>query len=304
MKLTNAFYLICISLCVIFSTNQLKAQDSIPEPPNQLYTADSIMASGDFELAAIAYEHLFFNSTDRQLKLEANLKKAEALKAVGKFDQAANDLGRSLIGQRDKENLLKILYQMALCRFLNTDYPGARSEMLQLLAYAGNTPLNNDCYMLFSLIESMNKKPEEALKYSILFVDNIDAKPDCKASMHDEITNLFSSSYPRFCNPDKASRLSTFLPGTGQMYTGYPWWGILNGGIQLSSLTVAALLIFNHYYFSAFVLGFGTFQMFYFGGIKHAHELAIKKNKKSENMFLLKLTNMLTEYQNTPCGSI
>jgi len=304
MKLTNAFYLIYISLCVIFSTNQLKAQAPIPELTDPFHAPDSIMATGDIELAAIAYENLYFNSTNKQIRLEANLKKAGALKAIGKFDQAANDLGRSLIGQRDKDTLINILYQMALCRFLNTDYPGARSEMLQLLAYAGNSPLNNDCYMLFSLIESMNKKPEESLKYALLFIDNIDAEPDCKTSMQNEVTNLFSTAYPRFRKPDKASRFSTFLPGTGQMYAGYPWWGILNGGIQLSSIGVAALLIFNHYYFSAFMLGFGTFQMFYFGGIKHAHELAIKKNKKSENMFLFKLTNILTEYQNTPCGSI
>lgn len=301
MRSTSVFFLTCIFLCATFSTKVLSAQDSNPEFEAAFHVADSLMHAADFELAALAYENIYFQAGDFATRFRANISKSQALKMQGRFSDAARELARSLVGLRSNELIREVLYEMALCRYLAADFAGARSEMLQIKAYAGNTSLKPEYYLLFSLIETKNNNKEQARDYAVLFSNALDASPECKNAMEEEIKLLFESDFPKLRNPEKAGRWATFLPGTGHLYAGYPGWGILNGGLQLSGLALAAYLAFNHYYFSAFILGLGTFQMFYFGGIRHAERMTAKRNKKLEDAFLLHLTELLSGFQSQPC---
>ena len=72
--------------------------------------------------------------------------------------------------------------------------------------------------------------------------------------------------------------MSTYLPGTGQLYAGYFWEGAANLSFQLIGLATIGVGIWTKYYISGTLLGVTIYQRFYTGGTKRAGYLAEKRN--------------------------
>lgn len=72
--------------------------------------------------------------------------------------------------------------------------------------------------------------------------------------------------------------MSTFLPGLGQMYAGYPLEGIFNLGLQSTCLGLGLYSAYYKYYLTGYFEGFALFPKFYFGGTIRTEYLVEKKN--------------------------
>jgi hypothetical protein len=96
-------------------------------------------------------------------------------------------------------------------------------------------------------------------------------------------------------NPEKARMLSTFLPGSGHLYSGKPGAGLLNGFSQLASLGIAGILAYNQMYIAGVIAGLGMFQSFYFGGIRQAGELTEERNQREMLAYQESLLALLVE---------
>lgn len=112
---------------------------------------------------------------------------------------------------------------------------------------------------------------------------------DSTSILHKEIASLSVS--PKFRSPSKAMRLSTFLPGLGQAYSGYPLKGLSSLLLEAGCGVLSVLSYSQGLFFTGTVFGVYPFYRFYQGGRRMSWFLAEKTNQQNEN----KLKNI---YQN------
>ncbi len=83
----------------------------------------------------------------------------------------------------------------------------------------------------------------------------------------------------KFKNPEKAFILSFIVPGSGQIYAGRTFKGLLSLGVQAPLFYVGFSGISRGYVFTESIPSIALFQGFYFGGAEYAKELAIEYNQ-------------------------
>ncbi|MFN2394938.1 MAG: tol-pal system YbgF family protein [Bacteroidales bacterium] len=275
MKLINVFYLICIFLCGSFSLN---AGISFEED-SLLLKAQELYEQGDYFEAGIAFERAYFFSSESKIRLEANLGRSRALKQNGEFLKARNDLQRSLHLRQFPGLHFSILYELAFCEYMAGNYSNSAGVLTQIKHYYPEEYDQNRVLRLDALTNVMSENFIEAQEKTLELITRIDTDTRITDSLIVRTMQLFCEcAQPWERSVRTASRLSTFIPGAGQVYAGYPGKGLLNAGSQLVSLGLAAYMGYNNLFVSGFVIGLGMFQSFYFGGIRQAGYLAEQKN--------------------------
>ncbi len=274
MKLTNAFFLICIFLCVSFT---LKGKEY--ESEQDFTRADSLYQAGNFFLSAIEYERVFYFSNDIETRMQANLKRAEALKQQNEFARARNDLQRSAHLAGFPVLHAQVLYQMAFCDYMTGNYGQSISTLQQLTRFYHEKAKEEEVLLLFALASIMNEQWQlaEEKTHQLILLKN------SELSEMDSLTLVVEQFYaedniPELKSQKRASLLAAVIPGSGHWYAGYPGKGAVNLTSQLLSLGIAGVLVYFRLYVSGFVVGLGSFQSFYFGGIKQATFLTHQRN--------------------------
>ncbi len=278
MKWIIAFCLICIFLCVSFSPDKAFAQKDGSE---FLEDGNILFGKGKYFEAGIAFERAYFLTSDSRLRMEANIARAQALKQTGEFLKARNDLQRTLHLRQFPELHFQIMYELAFCEYMLGNYSNAIGSLMQLKHFYPEDYFSNEVLTLHALAgvmaEDFSLAQEKVLELIILN----EHETEIADSLVKRTLILFCEcSAPVEKSERTAARWSTFVPGTGHLYAGYPGKGLLNAGSQLVSLGLAAYMGWNNLYVSGFVVGLGMFQSFYFGGIRQAAFLAGQRNLK------------------------
>lgn len=295
MKWINVFFSICIFLCVIFFNNP-----KVFAQRNLLHEGDSLFQAGNFFEAAIAYERAFFYASNNIDRTRANLSKANALKQQGAFSRAFSDLQRSLPMAVGDSLRMEVLYETAFCAFMAGEYLQANSVISQFIYQFPEALTYKEYSLLKGLVlvrlnkwdELSEHVPTMALHRQATLQNN-----QLVAQLHNL---LLDENRPSMRNPEKASLLSTIIPGSGHFYARSPGKGILNGFSQLASLGVAIAFGVNQLYISGFVIGLGAFQSFYFGGIKQAESLTQQNNLEKMNEYQAQIEKLLHEIFQLP----
>lgn len=223
---------------------------------------------GKFHLSALAFERLAFEAPDNTAKAEYLLKKAFCYKAISEYDKALEILGRI---RRPKSDTLKdlISYEKVLLHYLNGDYSSSNNEILRI-KLKSESYLDTDVIYLETLNLIGLNRWEEARELLINNQSTLNISED-------EINYVFTKKLkPK--SPDKAFTLSMFMPGVGQMYSGYVFKGLISGGIQAVLIGFSGYSLYKGYFFTGGMTGVALFYTFYFGGARHARELAQRKN--------------------------
>ncbi len=296
MKWNNVFCLICIFLCATLLTEKLFAEKGVFEK------ADALFASGNYFEAAIEYERVLFLSESSEKRALANLNKAQALKQMGAYGTARNDLQRSLRYRGIDSLRLEIHYQYALCSFMDGRPAEAYASLLQIRHSFSHMHL--DRYFLLQALVLADLSRWEDLRLHleewIAKYSDDDVWIEDQMAMFEEIL----AGYEKVSGmSEEGARLrSTFMPGLGQIYAGEAGWGALNAFSQLASLAAFGIMVYNGYYIASFFAGLGPWQSFYFGGINHAGALtATNKNSRLEKLqtamsvFLLDVDSCLSD---------
>jgi len=231
--------------------------------------------------ARVAYERLlFYGISDIDYVL---LKKSYCLKAEGKFYEAFSTLQRAdLFNVSD--SLKAILYnEKALVSFLAGKSDLTLSILQEFRYYfPGNSTPLSDALEILAL--NQQKKWVDAEKKFISFVERYDING----------SNLYNEgNLPRLKNPTKAETLSFIIPGSGQLYAGYPGQAFTSVLIQCGLVAFTVYSFVNGYYVSGAFTGVGLFSFFYNGGAGHARELAEKRNTEQLLKFNEKVKTVL-----------
>ncbi len=318
MKLTNAFFLICIFLYVtpITSSPDVRADMlngkrvesyGVVEPEayqqHRFPLGDSLFGIGDYYLSAIEYERAYYLSDNQQVRMAANLGKVRALKQMGAFEKARNDIQRSLPFADDPSIRLKVLYEWVFCAYMAGIYNESLQAAQQIAFYFGDQKSKEVAGLLHALSLMQLERWTGLKDYLEGWTDMYTVAARDASSIQEMqllantlIHELQENQRPRIKNPERARLYSTLIPGMGYVYAGAAGQGSVNMLSQALSLGTAALLAFNGYYISTFTIGLGLFQSFYFGGIKQSGNLTTARNEKVMNGYKQTIGSLLIDF--------
>jgi len=239
--------------------------------------ADSLMQQNRFADAALAYERCVFacQDTNPEWQNRALLQKAMAYKAQGNFAQTLQTLYRINLYQMTDSARLATGYEIVLNAYLSGQFTDAESQLQQLAYFSPDSAAFNQqlLFLKILVLNELQKWPEAKAAFSQYLALN--GQPP-------ELANTYYNFMhrPRLKNPEKARRLSTFMPGVGQLYGGNAGAGLLSLGLQLGLLGFGVYEIWQGYYLTGFGTGLALFQAFYFGGIENAETVTKRKNNE------------------------
>lgn len=232
----------------------------------QIGRADSLFQQSNYQLAAVFYEKAAFEETDVYRQSVCLLKKAYCYKAMGDYGQALEITGR-MMKVHDDSLKRKVNYERILLAYLEEDYQLTYNELLKWDLAFHDDPL--------------------VLPYRFLTLVSLDKIDEAKALLvkqyeyfglsEEEATSFFPEKW-KLKNPQKAYNLSLFLPGVGQMYSGYFLRGLFSGGIQAVLIVFTGYNLYHGYFFTGGMTGAAFFYTFYLGGARYARQLAEIRN--------------------------
>lgn len=248
--------------------------------------ADSLFQTNEYQLAGIAYDQIAYMSGDNIITTKALLKKADCYLVRKEFAKAEIVLSRIFYADLSDSLVYLARYKTALASYLNSDFGEAESQVIQAKSLLNDSNLVYQIYPLYVLILNESRKYEEAKLVLSEYAKHLVKDSLQRLAILQEIDQQYENSrIPKLKNPEKAKKLSMFLPGTGQLYAGYFWEGALNVTLQLAGLGFTALCIWQKYYFTGAFVGFSIFQKFYGGGMNRAQFLAEKRNYLTTRKF-------------------
>jgi len=246
--------------------------------------ADALFRNGKFFEAGIEYEYIAYYANNVLLKSRAQSKRIDCFTQENKFEEAQHYAEKvSLMNVSDSLSF-EIRYKKAFNAYLAGNFGEAKSHFLQLKFFHPKQVFQK--YVLYILILNELNEYTKAKEELLAWIDNT----QMPVSQHDSLKLLVQQIYsqrniPKLKSIERARLFSTFLPGSGQVYAGYPLEGIFNFTIHLATLAFAAEEIIAGYYITGYFGGFGMFQKFYFGGIKRTEYLVNKTNYKRARKF-------------------
>ncbi|HEX5001120.1 MAG TPA: hypothetical protein VFW78_01380 [Bacteroidia bacterium] len=245
-------------------------------------TANRLTAAGNYTAACYEFERQAWLSTDNTTLANALMGKAGSLIMEGNYSEAYRTTGRFRYETLSDTTVIRCRHTAALAAYLASDYNSAIAEIQQLLFLVNDTSKTSSS--LFILALSYNENREWLKADSVLQV--MVRRSAVPKNMKDSLEEVLSQSYapqrfPKLKNPDTAQKWSTFIPGAGHIYAGYVGEGLLNFSLTAASLGFIGYEIYVAYYITAFTIGSGIFQHFYFGGINRAAFLADKRNYRN-----------------------
>lgn len=264
------FCSICIFLCATFSGN---CQES---PAHWIEKADESYSYGQFNDAAIAYERAIYLGFSGNKTGILKLKKADCYKQLKNFQKALRELETIFLPSMPDSIQNTVIYQKALCHYLNHNSQEAESWIQQLPSEFRSSEIR----VLEILIYADLLQWEKARDQTIFLIGKFNSGTS-RDSLMMVCKQIFNHKHqPKIKREKTAAMLSTFFPGAGQVYTGNVGRGVLAFSFTAGSIGIAALEVMNGFYITGYVVGLGFFQKFYFGGIEQSRRLAIERNSR------------------------
>ncbi len=291
MRLIREFCLICIFLCATHSIEAAALSGTFQEAKSR---ADSLYGAEDYFPASIAYEYAYFLAANPSQRVKANLSKVQALKQVGDFQKARNDIQRSMAFTADPHLRQDVLYEAAFCAYMT----GAWRESLlhiQTMLFETNDKQVHSRLRLLTWLNLLHLEDFDGLADAIKADAGSADEPEIML-MAEEILQQIQYERPVRRGEARARRAATFFPGSGHLVAGEPWKGLLNASSQVVSLGTAALLLVNGYYIGTVTVGLNLFQSFYFGGIRQAGDLTRQRNSRVFDAFNSRVGHMLITF--------
>jgi len=280
-------FLICIFLCVILSTNRIVATDHFSN-------ALRIFSGKQYFAASIEFERAIFYESDNGRIAQCKYYKSLCYKELDEKNKALEELGEiNLFGITDSLFLL-IKYQQALCNYLNNDPAKSIWNLGEIRFKFPDSAKTTEIIPLNIICLNELRKWDEAIKLWNFLIDNSGLTDSVRTEFKSKVGKLYSKkNVPKYHSPKKAENLSRFIPGSGQMYSGAVFEGTFNFLMNASILTFAFYEFYYQYYFTGYLVGLGTFNKTYHGGMHRANLLAEEKNLDGIRKFNISASSLL-----------
>lgn len=260
---------------------------------NNWQKADSLFDAGNFFLAGIEYERIAYNPSSNIDLTNALLKKGDCLLAQNNFSEAEYSLSRIRFNDLPDSLLYLARYKNAFASYLNSNFQNAESQLIQLQNFIEDSTYIVKSFLLHGLIlnelDSFDLAKEKIKQYISYYYKNEDKKQKLKSL---ELMYCLKE-IPKYKSEKKAAKLSTFLPGTGQIYAGYFAEGAVSVLFQLAGLGFGVYSFLIKNYITSVIIGYSFFQKFYLGGVNRSEFLVRKRNYLVKRKFNDKAKNYI-----------
>jgi tetratricopeptide (TPR) repeat protein len=266
--------LICISPFAGYSINN--------EQVNPKFTlGDSLFRQGEYRLAGLVFEDIAFNAQTADERCLALIRRGECYLIQKNFPAAERSFSRITYYDLSDELHYQARYKSALASYLNSNFEIAISHLVQLYEVVNNDSLKKSSLLLKALchneLNQWNEAQNELMNFSNFFYSADSGK---LSAVQQEINNLYKTdNHPRYRNIEKARKLSLFIPGAGQIYSGYYKEAFISMALNGFGLALIGLGIWQRYYVSGALIGFPLWQRFLSGGVNRSGVLAEQRNK-------------------------
>lgn len=196
MHRTLLFFIISTFLCAAVST---RAQEA-----------------AYWELKAVEYEHIVFDTDDLMKANEALMEKSFCYKQCGRYADAASTLSRIKMYLLQPEDRADVLYEKELCSYLAGDFDSAAGFIEEADANGVDTS-DPDKLMLDALVFGECGRWDDSRGRAEQFVKSVYYGADQKSAMV-QIDNFFND-LPEL-KDEKTAMIRAFLPPLGHFYTG------------------------------------------------------------------------------------
>ncbi len=256
------YFTISIFLCVL--ATGVEAQS--------FAVADSLMAAGDYALAAVEYERCVYLSESREATRTALERKAECFKKAGNYRKAADITERYVSRYAD-------FRQLALCRFLDNDFISAafavdRCEMVC-------DTLGEDMLLMKMLALNGQALYDSAHAVGMLLADR--HRELTGSDMAPMIDSLYSKT-PRL-KKESLGWLLSLVPGLGHAYAGEYGLAAVAFLMNAAALGFGVWQVYEGCYITAWLGGAGLLSVTYPGAMRSAEYGVRKANYECTSTF-------------------
>lgn len=220
-------------------------------------------------------EHAVYTASGDAAKDLALLNKFHYQKATGRYKQAAYTLSRLSLAH-GQDTLASWSYQqIALCNYLAGEFGECDYALTRLEFEQPDTAAFYSSLWLKVMCLNQLQRWTEARQYCITMLQHIGRDTAWVDSLYKVSERL------KLKSEKKAEALSTFLPGSGQLYAGAGGHGLVNAGIILSCLGWGTYNFFQGYFVTGVFTGYLLGYTFYTGGSAYAVQLVRDYNKRN-----------------------
>lgn len=253
------------------------------------------MASAkNYEWAALEYERICYSTFDNHIRTIALNHKADCQLNLYNPGAAKTSLLRiSYFGLSDSL-VFDSRQRTAYASYLDKDFEQASSQLFLVDQFL-NENYQAEAALIYALSLNELKQWSKAKEKMTFWVNKKVHDQQTKDSLLFEIECAYNDkNFPKYRDPERASLWSSFLPGSGQLYSGYFWDAVFSVAMLSTGLGLAAIGIFViKYYVAGIVLGYGLFQRFYMAGVKRAEYLAGKRNYLKQRKYNAQLRDLI-----------
>lgn len=241
----------------------------------------------------MAYAKISFRTQDHVIQTLALLKRSYCLKNEGNYNKAISVLDNIQPLQLPDSIVYALYYEQILNAYLNQQYELASAKIELLNFYIKDSVKTRSSFLLQALVYNNLYKWDEAEKYLKAWVTDQSYANDSLNKVL-AIDKLYKAELPKIKKPYKALSMSSFIPGLGQLYAGYPGEAALSAFICSGLLAGSFyIIIWEKYWITGWLGGLSLFNKFYTGGKLRAEYLAKQRNILEMNEFNHKILRIV-----------
>ncbi|MCB0515020.1 MAG: hypothetical protein R2798_06755 [Chitinophagales bacterium] len=236
--------------------------------------SDSLAQNGAWEEAALIAEHAAFESDNDSLLATALWQKANILQQQFLSEEAYNTLLRIPTNVFSPNEKYYYHSRLAALAYAQNDMAKARFHLLNADMQAKTLQLSDENLYLKALVYNGLEDWGSAEAAFVAWLE--------QHQMDTLISQQYYQVFHKKClkSAKRASMMSTFVPGSGQVYVHKPLAGMVSFSTISAFLAFGVISFIDGYYFTGFFTGFGLAQAFYRGGTQQAADLAERYNKR------------------------
>jgi tetratricopeptide (TPR) repeat protein len=249
-----------------------------------------LAALGSYDQAITEYKRFICFSTDAAAKCYAGQQIAEMYRAEKKWDNAIAAFHTSLAlapGDRNRDDLR---VQMAVTLIAAQRYSAAEFALLRVYAFGKYPTLKRKAGFFLGVVSLYTGKWESAYEY---FDDYFADEPRLRRIIVDSL--LAPANRPPRRSPATARWLSTFLPGSGQIYAGGFRHGLNSLGLNLGTVYLLGSSIVDQQYYDAAFVYSSLFWRYYSGSRYHAARICRERNLKLDREYGARVLHVLDD---------
>jgi Tetratricopeptide repeat len=290
MPLRRLSALICRSL-ILAALMVISSSAARSQTVDLLALADSLYSAGNHHAAVTEYKrYMFFNSSGisnaaiyRRLGL--------CYRDVGDWDNAINSFRESINRQEDDSLRAECSIDLAIACIASGNYSAAEMALVRLSAFGAQPNLRSRASFFLAVNNVYRHKWDAVGKFL-----RQSSPLSCPGEDSALCALLDKAAALKYKSPSKAKWLSTFLPGSGQVYAGEPLRG-------LNALSVNGLFAYVLYWSATthhdalemanYIL---WFHRYWSGNRNHAAEYAQENNAAKNEKMQQELLSAINEW--------